>query len=182
MELSPSVLPPCSTSNYGTFLSALEKIVAQPCKIGMIYLTAIGWPPGGSSTVQYSTVVQYTCTHKQYGERHKTINIQKTLKLGRVRTVPCLCGFYPGICLTTEEKARKNLSQVKKNLSQCTVYILSKHQHITKPTQTHTLQNPHIHTHTLTHSHTHINTHSDITHTHPQMKSDFFFCYKIFQY
>jgi hypothetical protein len=32
-----------------------------------------------------------------------------------------------------------------------TVYILPKHPHITKPTQTHTLQNPHIriHTHTL---------------------------------
>ena len=28
------------------------------------------------------------------------------------------CEFYPGICLTTEEKARKNLSQGKKNLSQ----------------------------------------------------------------
>jgi hypothetical protein len=27
-----------------------------------------------------------------------------------------LCEFYPGICLTTEEKARKTLSQVKKNL------------------------------------------------------------------
>jgi len=26
-----------------------------------------------------------------------------------MRTVPRLCGFYPGICLTTEEKARKNL-------------------------------------------------------------------------
>jgi len=62
--------------------------------------------------------------------------------------VPRLCDFYPGICLTTEEKARKNLSQgkkklsqVKKNLSQSTVYILPKHAHITKPTQTHTLQN-----------------------------------------
>jgi len=29
-------------------------------------------------------------------------------------TVPRLCEFYPGICLTTEEKARKNLSQGKK--------------------------------------------------------------------
>jgi hypothetical protein len=35
-----------------------------------------------------------------------------------VRAVPRLCEFYPGICLTTEEKARKNLSQAKKNLSQ----------------------------------------------------------------
>jgi len=48
--------------------------------------------------------------------------------------VPRLCEFYPGICLTTEEKARKNLSrgkknlsQVKKNLSQGTAYILPKH-------------------------------------------------------
>jgi multidrug resistance efflux pump len=32
--------------------------------------------------------------------------------------VPRLCEFYPGICLTTEEKARNNLSQGKKNLSQ----------------------------------------------------------------
>ena len=32
--------------------------------------------------------------------------------------MPRLCEFCPGICLTTEEKARKNLSQGKKNLSQ----------------------------------------------------------------
>ena len=35
-----------------------------------------------------------------------------------MRAVPRLCEFYPGICLTTEEKAWKNLSQGKKNLSQ----------------------------------------------------------------
>ena len=35
-----------------------------------------------------------------------------------MRAVPRPCEFYPGICLTTEEKARKNLSQGKKNLSQ----------------------------------------------------------------
>jgi hypothetical protein len=73
--------------------------------------------------------------------------------------VPRLCEFYPGICLTTEEKARKNLnqgkrnfSQAKKNLSQSTVYILPKHPHITEPSQTHTLQNSHTHTHTHTHT------------------------------
>ena len=32
-------------------------------------------------------------------------------QLGRVQAVPLLCELYPGICLTTEEKARKNLSQ-----------------------------------------------------------------------
>jgi hypothetical protein len=61
--------------------------------------------------------------------------------------VPRLCEFYPGICLATEEKARKNLSEGRKNLSQSTVYILPKQPHITKPSQTHTLQTPHIHTH-----------------------------------
>jgi hypothetical protein len=83
-----------------------------------------------------------------------------------VRAVPSLCELYPGICLTTEEKARKNLSQGKKNLSQSTekpqskyiVYILSDtpthyktftNTHITKPTHTHT------HVRACTHTHTH---------------------------
>ena len=55
--------------------------------------------------------------------------------------MPRLCEFYPGVCRTTEEKARINLSQ-------STVYTLPKHPHITKPTQTQTLQNPRKHTHT----------------------------------
>ena len=83
--------------------------------------------------------------------------------------MPRLCEFYPGICLTTEEEARKklsqgkkNLSQVKKNLSQSTVYILAKtpthyktltKTHSTKPTQKYTVQNPHIHIHTHTYTH-----------------------------
>jgi hypothetical protein len=71
-------------------------------------------------------VVQYTYTHKQYRERHKnntyttqtihrtTQEIHRTTqKLGWVRAVPRLCGFYPGICRTTEEKARKNLGHNK---------------------------------------------------------------------
>jgi hypothetical protein len=61
-----------------------------------------------------------------------------------VRAVPRLCEFYHGICVPTVEKAQKNLSQGKKNLSQSTVYILPKHPHITKPTPTHT------HTHKVT--------------------------------
>jgi len=48
---------------------------------------------------------------------NKTGNVTKqtihrtTQQLGRMRAVPRLCEFYPGICLTTEEKAQKNLSQ-----------------------------------------------------------------------
>ena len=49
-----------------------------------------------------------------------------------MRAVTRLCEFYPGICLTTEEKAQKNLSQVKKNLGQSTVYIYTE---VEKPAQ-----------------------------------------------
>ena len=57
-------------------------------------LTAVGLTPGGSSTVHI-----YTQT------------IHRTQNLGRVWAVPLVCELYPGICLTTEEKARKKLSQ-----------------------------------------------------------------------
>ena len=53
-------------------------------------------------------VVQYTFTHKQYIEQHKNF--------GRVRAVPCLGELYPSICLTTEEKARKNLSHSSRTI------------------------------------------------------------------
>jgi hypothetical protein len=78
--------------------------------------------------------------------------------------VPRLCEFYPGICLTTAEKARKNLSQGKKNLSQVKKDLSQSIWYILpKPSQTHTLQNPHIHTHYKPPSHTRTHTR---THTH----------------
>jgi len=40
--------------------------------------------------------------------------------------VPRLCGFYSGICLTTEEKARKNLSQGSRRVPASSVKI---HKH-----------------------------------------------------
>ena len=57
--------------------------------------------PGGSSTVHIYT---------------QTIHRTTQLILGRVRAVPRLCELYPGICLTTEEKARKNLSQGRRRV------------------------------------------------------------------
>jgi hypothetical protein len=57
-------------------------------------------------------VVQYTFTHEQYTEQHKTKHRTTQKYLGRVQAVPHLCGFYPGICLTTEEKARKTSVRV----------------------------------------------------------------------
>ena len=67
-------------------------------------LTAIGLTPGGSSTVHiYTQTIHRTTQNKQYIEQHKNF--------GRVQAVARLRELYPGICLTTEEKARKNLSQ-----------------------------------------------------------------------
>jgi len=73
-------------------------------------------------------VVQYTFTHKQ----HNTIN------LGRVRAMLRLCELYPGICLTTEEKARKNLSQGSRRVPAGTVKTEYTEQnvHNNKNTQT----------------------------------------------
>jgi hypothetical protein len=48
-------------------------------------------------------VEKYTFTHKH--TQNNTIN------LGRMQAVPRLRELYPGICLITEEKARKTLSQ-----------------------------------------------------------------------
>ena len=65
--------------------------------------------------------------------------------------MPRLCELYPGICLTTEEKAWKNLSQGKKNLSQVKEKPQSESSiHITKiPTHYKTHTHTHTHTHTL---------------------------------
>jgi hypothetical protein len=69
-------------------------------------LTATGLTPGGSSTVHIYTQTLHRTTQNKpyiYVEQHKCF--------GRVQAVPRLGELYPGICLTTEEKARKNLSQ-----------------------------------------------------------------------
>jgi len=66
-------------------------------------LTAIGLPPGGSRTVHiYTQTIHRTTQNKKYIEQHKDF--------GSVQAVHRLCGLYPGICLTTDEKARENLS------------------------------------------------------------------------
>jgi hypothetical protein len=86
---------------------------------GLYLLTAVGFPPGVSSTVHiYTQTIHRTTQNKQYIEQHKNF--------GRMRAVPRLCGLYPCICLTTEEKARKNLSQGSRNVPAGTMKI---HKH-----------------------------------------------------
>ena len=70
----------------------------------MYLLTAIELSPGGRSTVHiYTQTIRRTIQNKQYIEQYNNF--------GRVRAVPHLGQLCPGICFTTEEKARKNLSQ-----------------------------------------------------------------------
>jgi hypothetical protein len=66
-----------------------------------IYLTAVGFTPGGSST---SHIYRQT-VHLHTNSTHNT-EIEKLGSAGRAPS----CELYPGICLTTEEKSRKNLS------------------------------------------------------------------------
>jgi hypothetical protein len=56
--------------------------------------------PGGSSPVH----IYIQKAHKIQNGTNITIK-----EIGEVRAVPRLCELYPGICLTTEEKARKTL-------------------------------------------------------------------------
>jgi len=72
--------------------------------------TAIGLSPGGSSTEHiYTQTIHRTTQNKQHIEQHKNF--------GRMRAVPRLDELYLGICLTTEEKARKNPSQLSTKIS-----------------------------------------------------------------
>jgi hypothetical protein len=95
----------------------------------------LGWHP--------VAVVQYTFTHKQYTEQHNNfgwkafwnLNPDWSNQLGRVRAVLRLCELYPGICLTTEEKGRINLSHWTRYFHKLCMQFISllhiviKHEH-----------------------------------------------------
>ena len=90
-------------------------------KYDVIYLlAAIGLPPGGSRTVHICTQTVHRMTqNKQYIEQHKIF-------LEECGPCPVIASFYPGICLTTDEKARENLSQGSRRVSAGTMKM---HKH-----------------------------------------------------
>jgi hypothetical protein len=69
--------------------------------IAIIILTAVGLTPGGNSTVHI-----YIQTVHRIQKRN--IHNNKNKNLGSAGRAPCL-ELYPGICITTVEKARKTL-------------------------------------------------------------------------
>jgi hypothetical protein len=70
---------------------------------------------------------------------NKTNNKQNNINLEEYWPCPVFCEFYPDICLTTEGKARKNISQGSRRDSKYTHY-----------------QDTHTHKHYKTHTHPHI--------------------------
>jgi len=75
----------------------------------MIYLlTAIGLSPGSSTHLH---------TNNTQNNTNNNRTTQITNNVEECGLCPRLCEFYPGICLTTEEKAWKNLSQGKRKTS-----------------------------------------------------------------
>jgi hypothetical protein len=88
--------------------------------------TAIGLTPGGSSTVHIYTQTIHRTTQlttfvgrlsgirTQSGQAKINDELRKIYRLmGRVRAIPPLCELYLGICITTEEKAQKNLLELR---------------------------------------------------------------------
>ena len=71
----------------------------------MIYIHNCNWV--ATRWQQYSTHLH---TNNTQNDTKQTIH-RTTQQFGRVRAVPRVGLLYPGIYLTTEEKARKNLSQ-----------------------------------------------------------------------
>jgi hypothetical protein len=106
----------------------------------LIYiLTAAGLSLGGSTHLH---------TNNTQNNTNNNRTTQITTNVEECGPCPIFASFTLAFALQLRKKAwknlsqgKKNLSQVKKNLSKSTVYILPKHPHITKPTQTHTLQN-----------------------------------------
>jgi hypothetical protein len=97
------------------------------------FLTASGLPPGGSCTIHiYTQTIHRTTQNKQYLEQHKFWAQHKIWeqyrKFGRVRAVPRLGELYLGNCLTTEEKARKNLLPSSSGQKSCAAECAALHR------------------------------------------------------
>jgi len=116
-------------------------------------LTAIGLSPGGSTHLVQQTIHRTT---QITTEQHKYKLMWKSCG-----PCPVFASFILTFALQLRKRHGKSSVRVRKSsvrLRKTSVKVeytyYQKHPHITKPSQTHTLQNPLIHT-THTHTHTH---------------------------
>jgi hypothetical protein len=91
-----------------TYLMYQYKLASYVIWYSIYLLIAIGLTPSGSTTAHIYTQTVHRIKKKT---EHKKQLIEHKNIIGTVWAVPRLCDLYPGIYLTTEEKARKNLSQ-----------------------------------------------------------------------
>jgi hypothetical protein len=98
--------------------SCRSPLAEQVAVYYIIYLlTAIGFSPGGSTHLHTNN------TQNNTNNNRTTLITNNVEKCG---PCPVFASFYPGICLTTEEKARKNHSQgVEKMKERC-----GQHEHL----------------------------------------------------
>jgi hypothetical protein len=116
----------------------------------MIYLlTAIGLSPGGSTHLH---------TNNTQNNTNDNQTTQITTNVKQCGPCPVFASFTLAFALQRRKKHGKTSVRLRKTCHS-TVYILPKHLHITKPTQTHTFQNPHKRARTHTHYKTLTNTH-----------------------
>jgi hypothetical protein len=115
-------------TNYYNLNIAYKIHICHLLILILIYLLiAIGLTAGGNSRVHiYKQTIHRTIQFKLWlegfvGFEPRLVKLRLTMNsqrknyrlMGRVRAVSRLCDLYPGICLTIEKKAQKNLIQVR---------------------------------------------------------------------
>ena len=106
-------------------------------------------------------VAVHIYTHKQYIELHNNNRTaQITTNVEECGPCPIFGSFTLAFALQLRKKHGKTSVRVRKTSVTVQYTYYQKHPHITKPSQTHTLQNPHKHTHYKTHTYTHTHTHT----------------------
>ena len=90
---------------YDTHWTVLKLATRNNNIIIIIYIELqMGWHPVAAMQLQVYTPTVHKIQRTTY------IAKQKNKVKWEVRAVPRMCELYPGICLTTEGKERKNLS------------------------------------------------------------------------
>jgi hypothetical protein len=95
---------------------------------------------------------QYIFTHKQYIEQHNNRTTQIQTNVEECGPCPVFVSFTLAFALQLRKKHGKTSVRLRKTSFKVQYRYYQKHPHITKPSQTHTLQNPLIHSHTHTHT------------------------------
>jgi len=79
-----------------------------------VLATVLRFRKEGNYMIYLLTAIELSLGGSTHLHTNNTQNNTNNNECGRVRAVPRLCDFYPGVCLTTEEKARETSVRVRK--------------------------------------------------------------------